>query len=66
MSDRPTDDPVKKALERKARRTVAERVALYYHSLMDTLEVDAEGFFDRVTRLEEQRGGRGKGLTLGH
>ena len=49
---------MKRALERKARRTVAERVVLYYHSLLDSLETDAQGFFDRVTQLEEQSRGR--------
>ena len=53
-----TNDPMKRALERKARRTVAERVVLYYHSLLDSRETDAQGFFDRVTQLEEQRRGR--------
>ena len=48
-------DPMKKALERKGRRTVAERVALYYHSLSDRLETDAEGFFDRVMQIDAQR-----------
>ena len=53
-----TNEERKKAQERKARRTVANRLALYYHSLMDGLETDAEGFFDRVMQLEAQRRAR--------
>ena len=64
MSDyEQTNDPMKKALERKARRTVAERVALYYHSLLDRLETDAEGFFGRVMQIDAQRR---SGATLRH
>ena len=64
MSDyRQTNDPMKKALERKARRTVAERVTLYYHSLLDLLETDTEGFFNHVMQLDAQRR---SGATLRH
>ena len=45
---------------------MAKRLALYYRSLLDSLETDAEGFFDRVMQLEAQRQARAAVLTLRH
>ena len=49
MDDVPqTKEQMLKFQERRARRSVAERAAGYYHSLLNVLEDDAEHFFDRV------------------
>ena len=50
----PQDDHARRNRERRARATVAQRVADYYNSLLNGLDMDADAFFERVMQAHGQ------------
>lgn len=54
MTD-PSNERKGKTDRRRARASVAQRMAAYYNSLVQGLEADAEGFFDRVMEIDAER-----------
>ena len=51
----PLNDISRKVRGRRARATVARRLAAYYTVMISGLEADAESFFDRVMQIDAER-----------